>query len=73
MNKIKDSKAKICTFCKTGMETYNMDRRDIFCPYVNMCNGSDCTMFKPVRIDTDIPPGGIGNAVFNEESANEAN
>lgn len=73
MNKPKDSKMKICTSCQTGMKTYSMDRRDIFCPYVNMCNGSGCTMFKPIRIDADIPPGGISNADFNEENTNEAN
>ena len=37
---------KICSICKTGMETYLLDPHELFCPYLHFYKENDCKMFR---------------------------
>jgi hypothetical protein len=41
-----ENQNQLCPNCKTGLETYLLDRRSPFCPYISFHNGINCTMFK---------------------------
>ncbi len=40
---------QLCPTCKTGQETYLLDGKNPFCPYLHCHNGTDCTMYKPIE------------------------
>ena len=43
---MKDNKDYLCPKCKTGQETYLLDSRNPFCPYIRFHNGEKCSMFR---------------------------
>lgn len=45
---MKDNKDYLCPKCKTGQDTYLLDNRNPFCPYLSFHNGDNCSMFKPM-------------------------
>lgn len=36
---------KICSICRTGMETYQLNPRELFCPYLHFIKENECKMF----------------------------
>ena len=44
----KNSK-QLCPTCKTGQDTYLLDNRNPFCPYLHCYNGKTCTMYRPIK------------------------
>lgn len=43
----KNSK-QLCPNCKTGRDSYLLDNRSPFCPYIRFHNGSECVKFRPI-------------------------
>lgn len=43
-----NNKEYLCPKCKTGQDTYLLDNRNPFCPYLSFHNGDNCSMFKPM-------------------------
>ena len=41
----KSNGIKICSVCKTGMEAYQLDKKEIFCPYLYFLSENECKMF----------------------------
>lgn len=39
----------LCPICKTGQDTYLLDNRNPFCPYVHCHNGVRCTAYIPSK------------------------
>lgn len=39
----------LCSHCKTGKDTYELDRRSPECPYLSFHNGDECCMYKRLR------------------------
>ena len=46
---MKDNTIKLCPTCKTGQDTYLLDNKNPFCPYLHCHNGKTCTMYKPIK------------------------
>ena len=47
---------KLCPTCKTGKDTYLLDERNPFCPYLHFHNGTSCKMYQKLNkshSDTD--------------------
>ena len=44
---------QLCPKCQTGYDTYLLDNKNPFCPYIHCHNGTSCTMFKPLKENTD--------------------
>ena len=44
----KNSK-QLCPTCKTGQDTYLLDNRNPFCPYLHCYNGKTCTMYRSIK------------------------
>ena len=44
---------QLCPKCQTGYDTYLLDNKNPFCPYIHCHNGTRCTMFKPLKENTD--------------------
>ena len=42
------NKDYLCPKCKIGKETYRLDLRSSFCPYICFYNGDKCSIFKPM-------------------------
>ena len=42
------NKDYLCSKCKIGQDTYLLDNRNPFCPYLSFHNGDNCSMFKPM-------------------------
>lgn len=40
---------KICSICRTGMETYLLDPHELFCPYLHFLKENDCKMFRTLK------------------------
>ncbi len=40
---------QFCPTCKTGQDTYLLDNKNPFCPYLHYHNGTDCTMYNPIE------------------------
>lgn len=49
MSKVKNK--QLCPTCKTGQDTYLLDSRNPFCPYLNLHDGEKCSAY--VRIKPD--------------------
>lgn len=43
---------QLCPKCKTGQDSYMLDRHDHLCPYIAHHNGKECPFFKEIVIDT---------------------
>lgn len=39
---------QLCPECKTGQDTYLLDERSPFCPYLACHSGMTCFVFKPL-------------------------
>lgn len=46
---------QLCPTCKTGQDTYLLDSRNPFCPYIHCHNGTSCTMYKPIDKQNNPP------------------
>lgn len=44
---------QLCPKCQTGYDTYLLDDKSPFCPYIHCHNGKSCTMFKPLKENTN--------------------
>lgn len=47
---------KLCPTCQTGRDTYILDNKNPFCPYLHFHDGTNCKMYKKLNIpkaDTD--------------------
>lgn len=42
-------KKNLCSHCKTGKYTYELDRHSPVCPYLSFHNGDKCGMYKRLR------------------------
>lgn len=42
-------KRKLCSDCKIGKYSYELDTRSTHCPYVRGYNGDGCTMFERLK------------------------
>lgn len=40
---------QLCPTCKTGQDTYLLDNRNPFCPYLHCHNGKTCTAYVPIK------------------------
>ncbi|MBE7048031.1 MAG: hypothetical protein IKL46_06680 [Clostridia bacterium] len=40
---------QLCPTCQTGQDTYLLDSKNPFCPYLHCHNGTSCTMYKPIE------------------------
>lgn len=38
----------LCPLCKTGKETYELDKRSDFCPYIYAYRGNKCSCYVPL-------------------------
>ena len=61
-NRMKPKNNKqLCPTCKTGQDTYLLDNRNPFCPYLHCHNGKTCLAYEPLK-NTD---GGNDSDSFN--------
>ena len=47
---------KLCPTCETGKNSYILDGRNPFCPYLNLHDGTNCKMYQKMNkshTDTD--------------------
>ena len=44
---------QLCPKCQTGYDTYLLDNKNPFCPYIHCHKGTSCAMFKPLKENTD--------------------
>lgn len=51
-NKMANNK-QLCPTCKTGQDTYLLDSKNPFCPYIHCHKGDSCTMYVPLEQNTD--------------------
>lgn len=42
-------KKQICHNCKTGKETYNLDRHSVFCSHIVCVKNGKCSFYKPIK------------------------
>ena len=46
---MKDNNKKyLCPNCKTGQDTYLLDSRNPFCPYIQYHDGDKCLVFRAI-------------------------
>ena len=50
---------QLCPKCQTGYDTYLLDNKNPFCPYIHCHNGTSCAMFKPLKENTDPRTSGL--------------
>lgn len=41
---------QLCPNCKTGYDSYLLDNRSPFCPYLQYHNGESCKRFIPINV-----------------------
>jgi hypothetical protein len=46
--KIKIVKKRLCSSCKVGKDSYKIDKRSLFCPYLIYHNGKACAFYKSI-------------------------
>ena len=49
---------QLCPTCQTGQDTYLLDSKNPFCPYLHCHNGTSCTMYKPIMSEPSQNPIG---------------
>lgn len=42
-------KKGICSHCKIGKDSFELDKQSVECPYITCHNGESCPMFKAVE------------------------
>lgn len=42
-------KKKLCPKCKTGKESYMLDKHSEVCPYIYCYKNGKCAYFKPIK------------------------
>ncbi len=40
---------QLCPTCKTGQDTYLLDSRNPFCPYIHCHKGVSCSKYVPIE------------------------
>ena len=50
----KNNGIKICSICRTGMETHQLDPKEIFCPYLHFLEENGCKMFDRLSELNDV-------------------
>lgn len=45
---------QICSSCETGKQTYMLDPREPFCPYLHLNNGIACNMYEPLKKEEQV-------------------
>lgn len=45
---------QICSSCETGKQTYMLDPREPFCPYLHRNNGIACNMYEPLKKEEQV-------------------
>ncbi len=43
------NKEQLCPICQTGKETYELDKRSPYCPYIACHNGYKCGKYKHLK------------------------
>ena len=43
----------LCPNCERGKESYILDSRSPFCPYIKCHTGSECAMFKKIKTENN--------------------
>lgn len=43
---------QLCPTCKTGQDTYLLDSKNPFCPYIHCHKGNTCSMYVPLKQNT---------------------
>ena len=65
-------KRKLCSKCKMGKYTYELDKRSPECPYIGRHRGNDCPMYvklvKPKKADLE----GIYSEIGKSNSLNRS-
>ena len=46
---MKKDTEQLCPNCKTGQDTYLLDNKNPFCPYLHFHNGASCKMYKSIK------------------------
>ena len=49
IGKMCKNNTKICSICRIGMETYQLDPHELFCPYLHFLKENDCKMFRTLK------------------------
>lgn len=44
---------QLCPTCKTGQDTFLLDNRNPFCPYLHCHNGKTCSAYDRLKIRTE--------------------
>jgi len=44
----KESYGELCPNCRTGKETYLLDKKELFCPFIQLHNANGCTKYSPI-------------------------
>lgn len=48
-----DDKKYLCPNCKTGQDTYLLDSKSPFCPFIGFHTGNDCLKFRPMKKESE--------------------
>ena len=44
-----ENSRQLCPTCKVGQDTYLLDNRNPFCPYLHCHNGKTCSAYVPLE------------------------
>ena len=44
-----EDETKICTICKTGKADYGLDKKSVFCTYIENLKDEKCSEFKRIE------------------------
>ena len=47
-------KNTLCPNCKTGADTYKLDKKSVMCPYLHCHNGVSCPFYKPISLKKSL-------------------
>ena len=50
---MKKENNQLCPNCKTGQDTYLLDSKNPFCPYIQCHKGNTCSMYVPLKQNTE--------------------
>ena len=51
---MKKETIQLCTNCKTGVDTYTLDKHSPVCPHLDCHNGKTCAMYVPLEKSAHI-------------------
>lgn len=49
---VQNESIQLCPNCQTGHDTYMLDNKEPFCPFLHMHRGGECRAY--IRIQTEI-------------------